>query len=266
MRATGTSHEYTLRFGCDVEVRIDATETVAINCGVGHVNTGVDRPVYGNGILGEGGMGVVYAAYDDRLGRPVAIKTIKGAASEPEAAERMRREARAAAKVNHPGICQLYEIGEENGELFLAMELLQGSRWRQGSARGPIAVPEVGSIALGMLAGMEALHAEGLIHRDLKPSNIFMTPHGVKLLDFGLTVTMQSVADDADRRLDDAGDGPWNPSVCRAGAAPQRGDRYTGRIFAAGAVIFEMLTGKPRSPASRQSRCSTRSCTSSRLC
>jgi len=190
-------------------------------------------------------MGVVYAAYDDRLGRPVAIKTIKGAASEPEAAERMRREARAAAKVNHPGICQLYEIGEENGELFLAMELLQGESLAARIARGPIAVPEVGSIALGMLAGMEALHAQGLIHRDLKPSNIFLTPHGVKLLDFGLTVTMQSVAEETVGRLTMPGTVLGTPQY----AAPEqlRSEAIDTRadIFAAGAVMFEMLTGKP---------------------
>ena len=88
------------------------------------------------GLLGEGGMGVVYAAYDDRLGRPVAIKMIKAAVSEPAARDRFQREARSAASVNHPGICQLYEIGEEDGELFLAMELLQGESLATRIARG----------------------------------------------------------------------------------------------------------------------------------
>src|SRR6266540_7009027 len=90
------------------------------------------------GTLGEGGMGVVYAAYDDRLGRPVAIKMIKAAAvAEPAARDRLRREARSAASVNHPAICQLYEIGEEDSELFLAMELLQGESLATRIARGP---------------------------------------------------------------------------------------------------------------------------------
>jgi len=196
------------------------------------------------GILGEGGMGVVYAAHDDRLGRPVAIKMIKGSVSDPDAAERMRREARAAAKVNHPAICQLYEIGEENGELFLAMELLQGESLAARISRGPIAVPEVGSIAIGMLAGVEALHAQGLIHRDLKPSNIFLTPHGVKLLDFGLTVAMQSLTAETAPRLTMAGMVLGTPQY----AAPEqlRSEAIDTRvdIFAAGAVIYEMLAAK----------------------
>ena len=78
------------------------------------------------GTLGEGGMGVVYAAYDERLGRPIAIKMLRAAAEDPAARERLFREARAAASLSHPAICQLYEIGEDRGELFLAMELLQG--------------------------------------------------------------------------------------------------------------------------------------------
>jgi eukaryotic-like serine/threonine-protein kinase len=113
------------------------------------------------GILGEGGMGVVYSAYDDRLGRPVAIKMIKPAVAEPAARERLRREARIAASINHPAICQLYEIGEEHGEAV--------------------------ATAIGFLGALDALHQQGFVHRDLKPSNIFLTPHGIKLLDFGLT-------------------------------------------------------------------------------
>jgi non-specific serine/threonine protein kinase len=197
------------------------------------------------GILGEGGMGVVYAAHDDRLGRPIAIKMIKGSVSDPDATERMRREARAAAKVNHPAICQLYEIGEEDGELFLAMELLQGESLAARIARGPVAVPEVASIAIGMLAGIEALHAQGLIHRDLKPSNIFLTPHGVKLLDFGLTVATQSMTEETSPRLTMAGTVLGTPQY----AAPEqlRSEAIDTRIdiFAAGAVIYETLAGRP---------------------
>src|SRR3954464_14744281 len=128
------------------------------------------------GMLGEGGMGVVYAAFDDRLGRPVAIKMIKAAVAETEARDRFRREARAAASVNHPAICQLYEIGEQNGELYLAMELLQGESLATRIGRGAIAATEVVSLALGILNGLDALHKQGLVHRDLKPSNIFITP------------------------------------------------------------------------------------------
>jgi eukaryotic-like serine/threonine-protein kinase len=197
------------------------------------------------GMLGEGGMGVVYAAYDDRLGRPVAIKMIKGAIVEPEARDRLRREARSAASVNHPAICQLYEIGEEQGELFLAMELLQGESLASRIARGTLAIPEVASIAIGMLSGIEALHKQGLIHRDLKPSNIFLTPHGVKVLDFGLTCSTQALADETATRLTLPGVVIGTPQY----AAPEqlRGEAADARadLFAAGAVLYEMLAGRP---------------------
>ena len=190
-------------------------------------------------------MGVVYAALDAQLGRPVAIKMIKAAASEPAARERLRREARTAASVNHPAICQLYEIGEENGELFLAMELLQGESLAARIARGGIAVSEVVSIALGFLAGMEALHGQGLVHRDLKPSNIFLTPHGVKLLDFGLTTGAQPLRDETLAPVTVAGTIVGTPQYAapeqlRNGTLDSRTD-----IFAAGCVLYEMLAGRP---------------------
>jgi serine/threonine protein kinase len=197
------------------------------------------------GTLGEGGMGVVYSAYDDRLGRAVAIKMIKAAVAAPEARDRLRREARSAASVNHPAICQLYEIGEESGELFLAMELLQGESLASRVARGPLAIPEVSSLAIGMLAGIEALHKQGLIHRDLKPSNIFLTPHGVKLLDFGLTCSTQALADETLTRLTRPGTVIGTPQY----AAPEqlRGEPADARadLFAAGAILYEMLAGRP---------------------
>ena len=198
------------------------------------------------GTLGEGGMGVVYSAYDDRLGRTIAIKMIKAAVAEPDARDRLRREARSAAKLNHPAICQLYEIGEEAGELYLAMELLQGESLAARIARGPFAIPEVGTIALGMLAGIQALHAENLIHRDLKPSNIFLTPHGVKLLDFGLTTAVTgSLTGETVPRLTLPGTVLGTPQD----AAPEqlRGEPLDLRVdlFAAGAVLYEMLAGKP---------------------
>jgi serine/threonine protein kinase len=141
------------------------------------------------GTLGEGGMGVVYSARDERLGRTVALKMIKATASDPAARDRLSREARSAASINHPAICQLYEIGEHEGELFLAMELLQGESLAVRLARGPMPLTDAVTTTLGILNGIEALQRQGLVHRDLKPSNIFLTPHGVKLLDFGLATT-----------------------------------------------------------------------------
>ena len=129
-------------------------------------------------------MGVVFAAEDDSLGRRVAVKTI--AEPDDSARKRFRREARAAAGVNHPNICQVYEIGEDGGQLFIAMELLEGESLADRLRRGPLPVEEAVALGRGMLAALSALHTTGVVHRDLKPSNVFLTPHGVKLLDFGL--------------------------------------------------------------------------------
>ena len=139
-------------------------------------------------------MGVVYAARDERLERIVALKTMSmrdgSTTSSPggdeTARKRFWREARAAASVNHPNVCQIYEIGEDDGQLFIAMELLEGEALADRLRRGPLSVSEAVPVALGMLAALSALHARGIVHRDLKPSNVFLTPHGVKLLDFGL--------------------------------------------------------------------------------
>jgi len=198
------------------------------------------------GMLGEGGMGVVYAAQDERLGRAVAIKMIKATVTDTAARDRLSREARSAASINHPAICQLYEIGEENGELFLAMELLQGESLAARLARGPMPLGEAVAAALGILHGVEALQRQGLVHRDLKPSNIFLTPHGVKLLDFGLATTADGVIGDiTELRLTQPGMIVGTaqyaaPEQLQGGQVDTRTD-----IFAAGAVLYEMLTGKP---------------------
>ena len=136
--------------------------------------------------LGEGGMGVVYAARDERLERTVAVKTMSSLADDETARKRFWREARAAASVNHPNVCQIHEIGEDGGTLFIAMELLEGESLADRLRGGPMRAAEAVPMALGMLAALSALHGRGLVHRDLKPSNVFLTPHGVKLLDFGL--------------------------------------------------------------------------------
>src|SRR5262245_46706966 len=116
--------------------------------------------------LGEGGMGVVYAARDDRLERTIALKMLTAPADDESARERLWREARAAASVNHPNVCQIYEVGEDAGRLFIAMELLEGEPLAERLRRGPLAVPEAMPIALGILAALAALHARGIIHRD----------------------------------------------------------------------------------------------------
>lgn len=187
--------------------------------------------------LGEGGMGAVYAAEDQRLGRTVAVKLIhKG--SDAIARERLRREARAAASVNHPHICQIYDIGEEDGELFIAMELLEGESLLDRLSRGAIPLRESIEVMAQVLDALGALHERGIIHRDLKPSNIFLTTRGVKLLDFGLALPLGE-----ELRLTRPGTIAGTPCYM----APEQWSGGTPvpqtDLFACGAILFEMLTG-----------------------
>lgn len=193
--------------------------------------------------LGEGGMGIVYAALDEKLNREVAVKTIRdvGAASH----ERVWREARAAASVNHPGVCQIYEIAEDADQLFLVMELLEGQPLSEMLEKeGPQSPIDALALLLPALEALQALHAAGIVHRDLKPSNVFVTPHGVKLLDFGLA---RSVVDDATATVADltvqgqvVGTPAYMaPEQLDGSAVDRRAD-----LFAAGALLFEMVTGR----------------------
>lgn len=197
--------------------------------------------------LGQGGMGVVYEASDERLDRRVALKTIAALAPDDAARKRFHREARAAASVNHPNVCQLYDVGEHAGEPYLVMELLEGAPLSERLRGGALSVADALPIALGILAALSALHARGVIHRDLKPSNVFLTPHGVKLLDFGLA------RNDAELEVSASS----LTALTRTGMimgtprymAPEQvtGDAVDARadLFAAGAVLFEMLAGRP---------------------
>ena len=197
--------------------------------------------------LGRGGMGVVYVARDERLGRDVALKMIAGLPDEA-AKTRFWREARAAASVNHPHICQVYEVDESGDDIFLTMELLEGEALDRRLLKGSLSAPEAIPIALGMLSALGALHARGLVHRDIKPSNVFLTPHGPKLLDFGLARPALSATLNADttvRPITDAGIIVGTPHYM----APEqvRGTALDGRsdLYAAGAVMFQMLAGRP---------------------
>ncbi|MFL6280700.1 MAG: protein kinase domain-containing protein [Vicinamibacterales bacterium] len=196
--------------------------------------------------LGEGGMGVVYAARDERLQRTVALKTLSSLANDPTARQRFWREARAAASVNHPNVCQIYEIGEDrDGALFIAMELLEGQVLSDRLRSGPCSGSEAVSIGLAILAALSALHARGIVHRDLKPSNVFLTSHGVKLLDFGLARPDRDVAAAPAEELTRPGIVLGTPRYM----APEQitGDAIDGRadLFAVGAMLFEMLSGRP---------------------
>jgi len=198
--------------------------------------------------LGEGGMGIVYAAADERLQRRVAIKMVRGTSSDPQTRARLWREARAAASVSHPNVCQLYEVGEANGELFIAMELLEGESLSARLALGPLPLAESVDITMAMLSALGAIHARGLVHRDLKPSNIFLTAHGVKLLDFGLARAVHAVDDLTHGDITIAGTVMGTPHYM----SPEQltGDPLDPRsdLFAAGAIFFELLVGKAAFP------------------
>ncbi len=196
--------------------------------------------------IGQGGMGIVFSAEDESLGRRVAVKTI--AEPDESARRRFRREARAAAAVNHPNVCQVYEIGEDSGRLFIAMELLAGESLAARLARGALPADEALAMARDVLAALEALHASGVVHRDLKPSNVFLTPHGVKLLDFGLARPLArelTLSLEAGRELTRPGLLVGTPRYM----APEQvtGGEVDGRtdLFAAGAILYEALAGRP---------------------
>jgi len=192
-------------------------------------------------------MGTVWGARDLTLERPVAIKLVHEKDIDAEFRARFLREARAAAAVNHPGVVQVFEIGEENGSPFIVMELLEGETLAARLARGALAPGEAITITLKLLEALGALHDRGLIHRDVKPSNVFLLPDGrVKILDFGLVRSFGP----ADREK-------TSPLLTMAGVimgtpaymSPEQiqGDPISPStdLFSLAAVLYEMLGGRP---------------------
>ena len=221
------------------------------------------------GALGAGGMGEVYRARDTRLERTVAIKILpQGLAADPQFRERFDREARTISSLDHPHICALYDVGEQDGTAFLVMQYLEGETLELRLQRGALPLDNALTIAIQIASALDKAHRAGIVHRDLKPGNIMLTKAGAKLLDFGLA--KQSVG----RALL----GPPEPAVAVAGPqgpayvptslpttppnltaqgtilgtfqymAPEQleGREADARtdIFAFGAVLYEMLTGK----------------------
>ena len=190
-------------------------------------------------------MGIVYAAHDDRLQRTIALKTLSSLAGDDIARQRLWREARAAASVNHPNICQIYEVGEEDGQVFIAMELLDGEALSERLQRDALNVSEALPIGLGILAALSALHSRGIVHRDLKPSNVFLTTHGVKLLDFGLARPQLVAALDVDSALTGTGVVMGTPRYMSPEQLTGQSVDARSDLFGVGVILFEMLAGRP---------------------
>jgi TolB-like protein/Tfp pilus assembly protein PilF len=197
-------------------------------------------------LLGEGGMGLVYAAVDPDLNRQVAVKVIRRELTADETARRrFLREARVSATVSHPNVCHVYEVGDAGGELFIVMELLEGESLASRLGRGPMALSEAVPAVLEILAALEALHRQNIVHRDLKPSNVFLTPQGVRLLDFGLA--RQAADDSAETQAEVTATGAI-VGTPRYMAPEQLLGQPIGAhtdLFAVGTIFFELLAGRP---------------------
>jgi serine/threonine protein kinase/tetratricopeptide (TPR) repeat protein len=197
-------------------------------------------------ILGQGGMGVVYAAHDDRLDRPVAIKVVRpDVLADSGALTRFRREARAAARISHPHICPLYELGEHGDQPFLVMELLEGESLAARIERGAVPVPEGLEISGQMLDALAALHRSGVLHRDLKPANVFLTRHGVKLLDFGLAQPIAIGEATHEAALTGQGMMVGTPQYMSAERLFGKPADERADVWAAATVIYELFAGRP---------------------
>jgi serine/threonine protein kinase/tetratricopeptide (TPR) repeat protein len=199
--------------------------------------------------VGEGGMGVVYKAEDQRLERVVALKVIREFDGDSSRRNRFWQEARAAAQVAHPNACRIYDIAEEQDRLVLVMEFIEGESLARRMERGPLPAHEAGQIALALLSALQAFHKIGVVHRDLKPANIVLSNSGTKLLDFGIAKYISlNTSEETSATLA----GGTAPGIFLGTPRYASPEQFLGRpvdarsdLFSMGVILYEMLTGQP---------------------
>jgi tetratricopeptide (TPR) repeat protein/predicted Ser/Thr protein kinase len=205
-------------------------------------------------LLGRGGMGEVYRALDTRVRRTVAIKVLPpDAADQADRRQRFEREARAVARLNHPHICSLYDVGHQDGIEFLVMEYLDGETLAARLSRGPLPLDEALTHAAALAGALARAHREGITHRDIKPSNVMLTEEGVKLLDFGLAklrergdaTTPHSALDDLSTGAALSPEGTLVGTIAYMSPEQLEGRPVDARtdIYALGLIVYEMITG-----------------------
>jgi eukaryotic-like serine/threonine-protein kinase len=207
--------------------------------------------------LGAGGMGEVYRACDTRLDRTVAIKILPAdLSSNLEAKQRFEREGRAISSLNHPNICTLYDIGQQDGIDYLVMEFLEGQTLADRLVKGPLPLDQLLKCGIEICEGLEKAHKTGVVHRDLKPGNVMLTRSGAKLMDFGLAKTATAgMPSSSSLTMTLSGPSAKQPLTARGTVigtfqymSPEQveGKEADARsdIFALGAVLYEMSTGR----------------------